>query len=145
MLWTWHRVQVSVLFLLQLNKNFVINNFILLCNYVTKFTKTILLSICSCIISSFTIIIYIYITCFILCDHLLYFTCMSSYIVSYDHLTYFTSAITCISSWDIGECSSYLVSSYECLLISLHVRRIIIFYSRIAVVHLRLWLGLIWD
>ena len=76
---------------------------------------------------------------------LLYLLLSVTCIISCDHLTYFTSVITCIPLWDIGECSSYLVSSYECLLILLHVWKIIIFDSRLVVVHLRLWLRLIWD
>jgi len=76
---------------------------------------------------------------------LLYLLLSVTCIISWDDLIYFISVITCIPSWDIRECSYKLVSSYEYLSISLHVWRIIIFDSRLVGVHLRLWLGLIWD
>ena len=112
-------------FPLQLNKNFVINDFILLCNYVTKIYWD---DICECLL------LYCF---FIYCCQLL----VSFHVIIW--LIFLVWLRKCISSWDLGECSSYLVSSYEFLLASLHVWRIIIFDSRLVVVHLRLWLGLI--
>ena len=115
-----------------------------------KFTKMILVSICSYIIFSFTIVRYICVCVCVCVCYLLYFMWPSTLFYLYeclyhscDYLTYFTSVITCIPSWDISEYSPYLISSYECLSISLHVWRIIIFDSRLVVVHLRPWLGLI--
>ena len=100
-------------FPLQLNKNFIINYFILLCNYVTKIYWD---DTCEYLLLYYFLIHHCHIymcvcvTCFISYDHLLYFTCMSTCIILCDYLIYFTSVITCIPSWNIDECSSYLVS-----------------------------------
>jgi len=48
---------------------------------------------------------YIHVTCIFLCDYLMHFT----------------SIITCITSWDINDCSPYLCSWYKYLSTSFHV------------------------
>jgi len=63
-------------------------------------------SVCSCIISLFTLVSrYLYVTCIISCDYLMYFTSM----------------INCISSWDIIKYSLWLCSWSEYLTVSFHV------------------------
>jgi len=54
---------------------------------------------------------------FTVLNRYLYFTC----IISCDHLVYFTSMIMCITSWGISERSPYLCSWSECLSASFHM------------------------
>jgi len=51
------------------------------------------------------------------CQYYLYVIC----IISCDCLRYFTSLVTCITSWDISECSLYLYSWFERLFTSFYV------------------------
>ena len=96
-------IQVSVLFLLQLNKNFVINDLILLCNYATKIFWD---DICEYYFSHSPLSeIYICVACFILCDH----------------LPYYISMITRIISWGTSEYSLWLYSLLEYHSVSFHV------------------------
>ena len=48
-------------------------------------------------------------------------TCVLIFIISCGYLLYFTSLITCITSWDIYDCSLYLRSRYELVSMSFHV------------------------
>ena len=86
-------------------------------------------SVCFCLNSLFTIV-YMYL-CF-------------TFIISCDYLMYFISLITCITSWDINDCSPYLCSWYEHLSASFHLLIVWRIGLGLVLEYLGLWLNSIY-